>query len=174
MSEKKPILNKVKQRLLILSPTVKEGLEREAHKGDFYREGDRPIGKGGFGEVWKVTHKATGKVYCIKVISRKSIVDQKMVDQMNREIEIMYMLHHPHIIKLVNHFEDDDSFYLVMHLAAKGQLYTHLKRIGRYDQRVASQFLRETISALMYLHSFKPPIIHRDIKPENILLDENN
>lgn len=174
MTDKKPILNKVKQRLLILSPTVKECLEREANKGDFYREGDRPIGKGGFGEVWRVTHKLTGKVYCIKVISKKSIIDQKMVEQMNREIEIMYMLHHPHIIKLVNHFEDDDSFYLVMQLAAKGQLYTHLKRIGRYDQRVASQFLRETINALMYLHSFKPPIIHRDIKPENILLDENN
>jgi aurora kinase len=173
MTDKKPILNRVKQRCLILSPTVKECLEREASKADFYREGDRPIGKGGFGEVWKVIHKATNKVYCIKVINKRSIIDQKMVDQMNREIEIMYSLHHPHIVKLVNHFEDDDSFYLVMTFASKGQLYTHLKRSGRFDQRIAAQYLRETIEALRYLHSFKPPIIHRDIKPENILLDEH-
>ena len=44
------LLNKVKERLLILSPTVKAGLERECNKGDFYREGDKCIGKGGFGE----------------------------------------------------------------------------------------------------------------------------
>jgi serine/threonine protein kinase len=57
-----------------------------------------------------------------------------MIEQMNREIEIMYKLNHPHIVKLINHFEDDESFYLVMNLAAKGQLYIHLKRAGRFDQ----------------------------------------
>lgn len=170
---KKPILNKVKIRSLILSPTVKEGLEREANKTDFYREGDKPIGKGGFGEVWKVIHKSTNKLYCIKVINKRSIIEQKMVEQMNREIEIMYSLNHPHVVKLINHFEDDDSFYLVMNYASKGQLYSHLKRSGKFEQRIAAQYLRETIEALMYLHNFHPPIIHRDIKPENILLDEN-
>lgn len=172
--DKKPILNKVKQRHLILSPTVKECLEKEGSKSDFFREGDRPIGKGGFGEVWKVIHKATNKLYCIKVIAKRSIVEQKMVEQMNREIEIMYKLNHPHIVKLVSHFEDDDSFYLIMNYASKGQLYTHLKKAGRFDQKTAAQYLRETIYALQFLHSFDPPIIHRDIKPENILLDENN
>lgn len=171
--EKIPALNKVKQRYLILSPTVQAGLEREACKSDFSRVDDRPAGKGGFGEVWKVTHKVTRKTYCIKIISKRSIVDSKMVDQMNREIEIMYKLNHPHIVKLVNHFEDDDSFCLVMNYAAKGQLFTYLKKAGRFDQKSAAQYLRETINALQFLHSFKPPIIHRDIKPENILLDEN-
>ena len=56
----------------------------------------------------------------------------------------------------------------------KGQLYTHLKKSGRFDQKTAAQYLREVINALQYLHSFDPPIIHRDIKPENILLDENS
>ena len=83
----KPVrINKVKERLLILSPTVRAGLERECCKSDFYREGDKFIGKGGFGEVWKVVHKDTNKVYVIKVIDKKSIQEQKMVDQMNREI----------------------------------------------------------------------------------------
>ena len=45
------LLNKVKNRLLILSPTVNAGLERECNKGDFYRDGDKCIGKGGFGEA---------------------------------------------------------------------------------------------------------------------------
>jgi serine/threonine protein kinase len=171
--EKNLILNKIKKRELILSPTVGKGLEKECNKADFFREGERPIGKGGFGEVWKVIHKATNKTYVIKVIDKVNIQKQNMVDQMNREIEIMYLVDHPHVIKLINHFEDDDKFYLILPYAAKGQLYTLLKKQQRFDQRTAAQFMRETIEAVRYLHSFNPPIIHRDLKPENLLLDDN-
>jgi serine/threonine protein kinase len=59
-----------------------------------------------------------------------------------------------------------------MPLASKGQLYRVLKKFRKFDERTAGQILRETISALQYLHSFNPPIIHRDIKPENLLLNE--
>lgn len=68
-----------------------------------------------------MVHKATQKVYCIKIIAKQGIIDQKLVDQMNREIEIMYLLNHPHCLRLKNHFEDDENFYLVMPLASKGQ-----------------------------------------------------
>ena len=164
-----PKLNKVKKRCLILSPTVNAGLEPESKITDF--EKDKEIGKGGFGLVWKVTHKKTQKVYCIKVIEKSGIIQQKLVNQMNREIEIMYILNHPHCLRLKNHFEDDQNFYLVMPLAHKGQLYRVLRKFKKFDERTAAQILRETISALQYLHSFKPPIIHRDIKPENLLLN---
>jgi serine/threonine protein kinase len=173
MDKKPTIVNKVKNRILRLAPTVEEGLERECTKEDFFSEGDRPIGKGGFGQVWKVRHKASDKIYVIKVMNKQNIIDQKMGEQINREIDIMYKLNHPHIIKLVNHYEDDDNLYLIMHFASKGQLYSLLKRHGRFDQRTTAQYMRELISAVKYLHSFTPPIIHRDIKPENILLDEN-
>ena len=167
-----PQLNKVKKRCLMLSPTVNAGLERECKMSDFEKD-PRAIGKGGFGQVWKVIHKKTNKVYCIKVIQKSGIIEQKLVNQMNREIEIMYLLNHPHCLRLKNHFEDDDNFYLVMPLATKGQLYKLLKRAHKFDERTTAQILRETISALQYLHSFKPPIIHRDIKPENLLLNES-
>jgi serine/threonine protein kinase len=134
--EKKPIsVNKVKNRILMLSPTVKEGLERECTKDDFFSESDKPIGKGGFGQVWKVRHKLSEKIFVIKVMSKQNIIEQKMVEQINREVEIMYKLNHPHIIKLYNHFEDDDNLYLVMHFASKGQLYSLLKKQNRFDQR---------------------------------------
>ena len=168
--EHPPKLNKVKKRCLILSPTVNAGLEPESKITDFEKE--KEIGKGGFGLVWKVIHKKTQKVYCIKVIQKSGIIEQKLVDQMNREIEIMYILNHPHCLRLKNHFEDDNNFYLVMPLAAKGQLYRVLRKFRKFDERTAAQILRETISALQYLHNFNPPIIHRDIKPENLLLNE--
>jgi serine/threonine protein kinase len=167
-------LNNIKNRLLILSPTVKEGLERECNKDDFEALDDKALGKGGFGHVWKVRHKNSGKIFAIKVINKDYIRKENMVDQINREIEIMYRVDHPHVIKLYNHYEDDDNFYLIMHCAGKGQLYSQLKRVKRFDERTVAQYLREVISAVKYLHSMKPPIIHRDIKPENVLIDNDN
>ena len=166
-------LNKVKNRLLFLSPTVRTGLERECNKNDFFREGDSYIGKGAFGEVWKVSHKQSNKIYVIKVMDKLTIKEQKLSDQINREIEIMYKLNHPHVIRLINHFEDDEKFYLIMPYASKGQLYSLLRRQVRFDQRTAAQYMREVLEAVRYIHSFSPKIIHRDIKPENLLLDEN-
>ena len=166
-------LNDVKNRLLILSPTVKAGLEREACKADFEAIEDKNIGKGGFGCVWKVRHKVTKKIFAIKVINKDSIIKQNLVEQTNREIEIMYALDHPHIIKLYNHFEDNDDFCLIMQYASKGQLYAQIRRLKRLDQKSAAQYMREVISAVKYLHGRNPPIIHRDIKPENILLDSD-
>jgi len=164
-------LNQVKNRLLFLSPTVREGIERECNKDDFEAIEDKALGKGGFGHVWKVKHKLTKKIYAIKVINKDYILKENMVEQINREIEIMYKTDHPHIIKLYNHYEDDDNFYLIMHCASKGQLYSQLKRLKRLDERTVAQYLRELISAVKYIHSMNPPIIHRDIKPENILID---
>ena len=115
-------LNKVKERLLILSPTVKIGLERESDKGDFYRCGDYCIGKGGFGEVWKVNHKKTNDLYVIKVLDKSKLKIQNLIKQLNLEIEIMYKVHHPHIMQLINHFEDDDNFFMIMPYASRGQL----------------------------------------------------
>ena len=158
---------------MILSPAVAAGLEREACKTDFESLEDKSIGKGGFGSVWKVRHKITRQIFAIKVINKDSIVKQNMIEQTNREIEIMYKLDHPHIIKLYSHFEDDEDFCLIMQIASKGQLYSVIKRLKRLDQRTAAQYMREVISAIKYLHTRNPPIIHRDIKPENILLDQD-
>ena len=164
-------LNQVKERLLILSPTVKMGLEHEGDKGDFYRCGDYCIGKGGFGEVWKVNHKKSNDLYVIKVLDKERLKKQNLIEQLNLEIQIMYKVHHPHIMQLINHFEDDNNFFMVMPYASRGQLFTLLKKNTKLDQKMTAQFLRETISAVKYLHEHD--IIHRDIKPENILLDQN-
>lgn len=170
---KEKVLNSVKTRLLFLSPTVSEGLERECNKDDFEALDEKALGKGGFGHVWKVRHKVTGKIYAIKVISKDYIRKENMVEQINRETEIMYRTDHPYIIKLYNHYEDEDNFYLIMHCASKGQLYSQLKRMKRLDEKTVAQYIREVISAVIYLHSMKPPIIHRDIKPENVLIDSD-
>jgi len=60
----------------------------------------------------------------------------------------------------------------LLQYCSKGQLYELLKKQHGIGENFAAQYIRETISAVEYLHSQDRPIIHRDIKPENILLDE--
>ena len=175
-SEKIPLelkskLNFVKKRVLFLSPSVVSGQEREPCKDDFEALNGTALGTGGFGKVYKVRHKVSKNVYAIKVVSKAKILENNLCEQMRLEVRIMYSLNHEHIIKLFNHFEDDEHFYLIVEYAPRGHLYEKLKTMSRLPERLVAQYMREIISAVEYLHSTNPPIIHRDIKPENILLD---
>ena len=168
-----PILNNVKNRFLKLTPKVASGLEKEPCKEDFESIEDKCIGEGTYGSVWKVRHKITKEIFAIKVMNKENIIRHNMVEQINKEIEIMYKLDHPNIIKLYSHFEDDEHFCLVMEYASKGQLFSLIKKHRKLNQITAKQYLKEIISAIKYLHEKNPPIIHRDIKPENILIDQD-
>lgn len=95
-----------------------------------------------------------------------------MIPQIKTEIKIMYGLHHPNIVKLFNHFEENDYIYLVIEFAEGGQLWDKLNKKGRFDEKTVQQIIREMVLALEYCHTREPKIIHRDIKPENILLDK--
>jgi serine/threonine protein kinase len=97
-----------------------------------------------------------------------------MITQLNNEIKISRQLDHPNIIKLYDTFDSGEDIYLVLELAANGQLFSKLCKEGKFDERNAKRMIREVMEAVAYLHSRNPPIIHRDIKPENILLDKNN
>lgn len=163
---------KSQRRLLFPSPSVLSGAEREPQVNDFESLSKKALGEGAFGEVYKVRHKISKELYAIKVVSKQKVVSTNLLPQLRREIRIMYSLNHPHIVKLYNHFEDDNNFYLVLELAEGGTLWQRLARFKSFDEATAAQYIRELILALEYLHSRDPPIIHRDIKPENLLLDK--
>ena len=136
VSEKIPLelkgkVNNVKRRILFLSPSVVSGHEKEPCREDFESLTNTSIGTGGFGKVYKVRHKESQNVYAIKVISKSKIIESDLCNQIRLEIRIMYSLNHEHIIKVFNHFEDDDYFYLVLEYAPRGHLYERLKTLGR-------------------------------------------
>lgn len=131
-------VNNVKNRMLFLSPSILSGEERECRKDDFESLANSNIGVGGFGKVYKVRHKVSKNVYAIKVINKKKILEHDLVEQIKLEVKIMYKLDHNHILKLYNHYEDDDNFYLILQYCAKGQIYSLLKKEGRFSEKVAA------------------------------------
>lgn len=167
-------INKVKERILFLSPSVKLGHENEATLKDFDL-GDM-LGAGAFGQVYKVVHKISKRVFALKVIDKAKLKKNKMENQIQNEVKIMYSLDNEHIVKLFNHFEDDQNIYLVMEFAEEGQLMNKLKKAPgkRLSEVVAAGYIRDLVKALAYIHNLNPPIIHRDIKPENLLVSAGN
>ena len=92
-----------------------------------------------------------------------------------REIEVMYKIHHPNVVKLYGHFEDNNYCYFIMEYISKGNIYNLIPHDNkkRLNAKVVATLMKGVISAVYYLHHMKPMIIHRDIKPENVLLGEN-
>jgi serine/threonine protein kinase len=117
-AELKSKCNNLKNRILFLAPSVSNGEERECRRDDFESLSNKNIGVGGFGKVYKVRHKTSKNIYAIKVINKSKIIEHDLVEQIKLEVEIMYKLNHKHVVKLYNHYEDDDSFYLILEFAA--------------------------------------------------------
>src|SRR3990167_2238615 len=82
----------------------------------------------------------------------------------------MYSLNHENIVRLFNHFEDDDNIYLILEFADEGQLMDKIKGGKKMQEAQAAMCIRDLVQALEYLHGLNPPVIHRDIKPENLLV----
>ena len=132
------------------------------------------LGKGSFGNVFKVRYKLNNCIYALKRIPKNYNSEDKIKEKyIWREIEILTQLKHPHIIKYYETFEDEKYIYLIIEYANNGSLdhlVYKLKDIKIKNDFVWNLFL-QCISGLSYIHSKN--IIHRDINPENLLLDNN-
>ena len=164
--------NKVLNRFLPVPDSVLKGLEPEPKITDFTLI--KEIGVGSFGRVLLAQHNVTQAQYAIKAIDKRIKDNIEEKPYFRREMEIMYKIHHPNIVKLFGHFEDNTYCYFVMEYIPRGNLYSFCPKNGvpLISTQTAASLIKDVISALYYLHHMSPPIIHRDIKPENILINE--
>ena len=173
MTTNKIEINHVKNRFLPLPESVAKGLEPEPKITDF--QIIKELGAGSFGHVYLVKHKVTKAEYAIKAIDKRNKTNQEEKPYFRREIEVMYKIHHPNVVKLYGHFEDNNYCYFIMEYISKGNVFTLIPtdKKKRINQKVVASLIKDVISAVYYLHNMHPIIIHRDIKPENVLLGDN-
>ncbi|KAJ3274415.1 hypothetical protein HDV01_003019 [Terramyces sp. JEL0728] len=106
----------------------------------------------------------------IKLIEKCQIQSPKQVARLQREIRFLKLLHHPHIVKVIDVVETQEYIYIVMEYAVGGELFDYIVANKRVKEKEARSFFRMVLSAVDYCH--QNAIIHRDLKPENLLLDE--
>ena len=168
----KPELNNVKNRFLPKPQSVLKGLEPEPKIKDF--ELIKELGCGSFGRVFLARHTKTKVLYAIKAIDKKNKTNIEERPDFRRELEVMYKIHHPNVVTLFGHFEDNNYCYFIMEYISKGNVYNllTLDKKKQLSTKVVATIMKDVIRAAYFLHNMNPPIIHRDIKPENVLLNE--
>lgn len=95
-----------------------------------------------------------------------------MAEKVRREINILKMCTHPHIIRLYEVIDTPSDMFVIMEFVSGGELFDYIVSRGRLPPDEARHFFHQIISGIEYCHYYK--IVHRDLKPENLLLDADN
>ncbi|XP_074774130.1 serine/threonine-protein kinase BRSK2 isoform X12 [Athene noctua] len=154
-----------------MSSTGKEGsgAQHAQYVGPYRLE--KTLGKGQTGLVKLGVHCVTCQKVAIKIVNREKLSESVLM-KVEREIAILKLIEHPHVLKLHDVYENKKYLYLVLEHVSGGELFDYLVKKGRLTPKEARKFFRQIISALDFCHSHS--ICHRDLKPENLLLDEKN
>ncbi|XP_044025873.1 rho-associated protein kinase 2-like isoform X4 [Siniperca chuatsi] len=128
------------------------------------------IGRGAYGEVQLVRHKASQKVYAMKQLNKFEMIKRSDSAFFWEERHIMAFSNSPWVVQLCCAFQDNHHLYMVMEFMPGGDLVTLTMN---YDipEKWARFYTAEVVLALNAIHSLG--FIHRDVKPDNMLLDQH-
>ena len=120
----------------------------------------------------KVKYKKNkNKSYCMKIIKKSRIKNEKDYQHILEQRKILEQLDHPFITKLNFSFQTDRKLYIITDYIQGGSLLYHIRNLGKFKEEIAKIYLAQIILAIEYLH--KKSIIYRSLTPETICLDLN-
>ena len=140
------------------------------------------IGVGGMGSVYRARDLHFPNVLKLVAVkeminqARDPLVRQTIVQNFEREANLLVTLNHPSIPKIYDYFTHEERSYLV-------EEYVHGKDLEEILNESQGFFPEEQViswaialcDVLSYLHGHKPePIIFRDMKPSNVMINHNN
>ena len=139
------------------------------------------IGVGGMGSVYRARDMHFPNV--VKLVAVKEMINmapdplvrQTIVQNFEREANLLATLHHPSIPRIYDYFSHDDRSYLVLEFVQGRDLETVINEANGFltEDQVISWGI-QLCDVLEYLHGHKPdPIIFRDMKPSNVMINQN-
>jgi protein kinase A len=129
----------------------------------------RTLGTGSFGRVMLVQHKQTKAYHAMKILEKQKVVKLKQVEHTLNEKRILQSVTFPFLVSLDYSFKDNSNLYMILEFVGGGEMFSHLRRIGRFSEPHARFYGAQIVLAFEYLHSLE--LVYRDLKPENLLID---
>ena len=133
---------------------------------NFYRlDYQNVIGQGTYGVVYKSYCKLTGKTVAIKVLSKEEMTVGQLDRAMSEYSILQACNKSPHIVQLLDVFEDQSSIYIVTEFI-QGSSLIKIVQAAKSEQIVKLMAV-QLFEGLAYLQDMG--VVHRDIKHENIM-----
>jgi serine/threonine protein kinase len=131
------------------------------------------IARGTYGWVYLARHKYTHHRVAIKILADVFLSNDRERIRFLKEAFILELLHHPHILTILEVGIQDDVPFMVTAYAPQGTLRDWLVRRSYrpFPEQLAVSILLEIGAALHYTH--RRNILHHDLKPANILFNQN-
>ncbi|KAM6920692.1 death-associated protein kinase 3 [Lycodopsis pacificus] len=142
---------------------------------ELYYEMEEELGSGQFAIVRKCKEKTTSIEYAAKFIKKRRLSSSRRGvsrEEIEREVNILREIQHSNIITLHDIFENKADVILILELVSGGELFDFLAEKESLTEEEATQFLKQILDGVQYLHSKR--IAHFDLKPENIMLLDKN
>lgn len=130
------------------------------------------LGKGAHGKVLLCERKGySGELYAIKILKKQHVISANQLEHTMTEMKVLSGVHHPFLVPLRHAFHTESKIYFVMDFMKGGELFQHMRRVGKFTEDQTKFIIACLVLGLGHLHS--AGYIYRDLKPENVLLDEN-
>lgn len=168
----KPLFQKQKASLIEkIKETFESTLIEPATNEDFYSISDL-LGQGAFGKVMLGYQVLTSKKVAIKAIDKSHLLNEHAKRKIFREVYILKKLRSNFVVKILEVFETENNFLIVMEHMPGGDLLKYLKLNGRIPEDRCKRLFYQVVLGVHTVH--KHGILHRDIKLDNVLLDKNS
>ena len=165
------------------------------HPGDNLQGGkyriEKVLGQGGFGITYLAIQGGLERTVAIKEFFMREACcrasdsrgvtlgtegNRETVDRYRqkflKEARSIARLNHPHIVRIIDVFEENGTAYYVMEYVAGGSLSDRVGRQGALSEPEATRYIRQVADALTYIHTQR--MTHLDVKPANIMLTDKD
>ena len=132
------------------------------------------IGRGTFGDVWKVKSKHVFGGEDIEFVMKEVSCSDQDKNNGKQEIEILKQCSHENIVQFLESYVEEGKLLIVMEFCRGGDLMELIKKQKPnkyFPESTVIDFFKQITSGTAYIHSKK--ILHRDLKPSNIFLLSN-